>query len=345
MNKEQDNVESYLEEVRRHLTPLTDRESIIKELRTHIWDLANKISNEENIGTQEAFLKAIDQMEDPEVLAAKFLDEDKQTLRSKRIFPEVQINDEQIIILVLVGFIAVSLVSAILQFTIENPIFIGFAWLSGFLALALFILILYFKDEKSFQYQLEKLRQTFLKPSETKKAFVEVDEEKDSGFWPAFGEHLGGLIGGFFVGLLIVFLFVNDVTNLIPLYNANWYFIGGIVVYISLFASLIKHAWFVAFGKIRVSRLVSAGEHIIAGMAAIILIIYFPFTIGEAINAVVINPLPPGTLEEPVLSFFTNIDDFARIITGIGGIINFIEALYDVFKFGAWKPTDRRSLI
>lgn len=345
MNKVQISVDSYLEEVRKYLAPLADKDSIIKELRTHIWDLANKISEDEGVGIQEAFIKAIEQMEDPEVLAAKFLDEDPQTFKSKSLIPEIQIKDEQIIILVIVGFAFVSLFSALLQFTLENPIFFGFAWISGFLALGLFILVLYFKDEKSFQEQVDKLREAFLKPSEPKKHAFKSEDEKEVGFWSAFGEHLGGLIGGFFIGLLIFFLFVNDVTNMIPLYNANWHFIGGLVVYISLFAGLLKAVWFVAFGKIRASRLISAGENIITGLAAVILIVYYPFTVGEALNVLVLNPLPVGTLEEPVLTFLSNIDDFIRIVIGLGGIINFIEALYDVFKFGAWKPSDRRSLI
>ena len=43
------------------------------------------------------------------------------------------------------------------------------------------------------------------------------------------------------------------------------------------------------------------------------------------------------TLEGVICMFIT--------VIGIFAIIQILSALYDVFKFGAWKPSDRRSLI
>jgi hypothetical protein len=217
----------------------------------------------------------------------------------------------------------------------------------GLLAIGMFTLSLYLSDEKLFREQLDNFRAMFQKPSidkETAKeyekgtVFIQAETEvKEVSFWSAFGEHFGGFVGGFFIGLLIVFLFFVDVTQAMPLFNENWYYIGAIVTYISLGAGLLQSIWLVAFGRIRYTRLVSAIANIIAGICALILVIYYPFTIEKTIYYVASSAQN--------LEVLVHIDQIIRWVIGISGIIQLISALYDVFKFGAWQPSDRKSLI
>jgi len=46
-----------------------------------------------------------------------------------------------------------------------------------------------------------------------------------------------------------------------------------------------------------------------------------------------------------LLNVVGSIDNIVLLIFGFAAAIQFISALYDVFKFGAWKPSDRKSLI
>jgi hypothetical protein len=44
-------------------------------------------------------------------------------------------------------------------------------------------------------------------------------------------------------------------------------------------------------------------------------------------------------------NLLSNADTILPAIIGLVAIISFLSALYDVFKFGAWKESDRKSLI
>ena len=226
--------------------------------------------------------------------------------------------------------------------------------------MGVFILALYISDERLFKEQLQKLRWSFQRsyeeireelkryttpPPKTRNVVfykeVESEKTKEVGFWSAFGEHLGGFIGAVFIVLFMAFLFYLDITRF-PLFNENWYFIGALAVYISLGASLFYSGFLVLFGKIRISRLLSALKNFIGAGSSVILLVFYPFTMQLAANAV----LPADLLSNPdFITLFENLDVIVQFMIGIGGIISFIQGLYDIFKFGAWKTSDRRSLI
>ena len=99
MNKQVESVEQYLNEVGMHLGDLADKDQIIIELRAHIWDLANQLSINKGLSVQEAFDDAILRMEDPQILASKFLDEEptstKVDWKAPITTPESKIKNEQ----------------------------------------------------------------------------------------------------------------------------------------------------------------------------------------------------------------------------------------------------------
>ncbi|MFX0185921.1 MAG: hypothetical protein ACFE95_22785 [Candidatus Hodarchaeota archaeon] len=49
--------------------------------------------------------------------------------------------------------------------------------------------------------------------------------------------------------------------------------------------------------------------------------------------------------DSDLLSIVGNADLILQVIIGISGVISGISALYDTFKFGVWKASDRKSLI
>ena len=364
MNQSYENVEEYLAKVAEHLEPLPDKDQILKELRAHIWDLSNRISDKgKGLSIQECFEQALMMMEDPKTLASKFLEEEdaqKTEWKTPLRTPETKVQNEQFIVLAVVGVAAVILFSWILQLISNNPFVALSSFLLGTMVMGVFILALYISDERLFKEQLHKLRWSFQRsyeemkeelkryttpPPKTRKVVfykeAETEVTKEVGFWGAFGEHLGGFIGGVFIVLFMAFLFYLDITGF-PLFNENWYFIGALVVYISLGASLFYSGFLVLFGKIRISRLLSAVKNLINAGSSVILLVFYSFTVQLAANAV----MPADLILDPDFNpIFQNLDVFVQFIIGITGIISFIQGLYDIFKFGAWKTSDRKSLI
>ncbi|MHA2224379.1 MAG: hypothetical protein ACXAC8_04205, partial [Candidatus Hodarchaeales archaeon] len=287
--KKHETVENYLSEVSRYLEPLSDKDQVVKELRAHIWDQASQISERNpKISITEAFDQATLMMEDPQILAENFLEEEssdsriewKKPLRA----PEAKLQNEQFIVLAIIGFGAVLAMSWIIQILSNNLLVSGVSVVIGLLAMGVLILGLYQSDERLFREQIEKFRELFQKPQSSdyliqKAEFVSEKSvvTKEAGFWSAFGEHLGGFFGGIFIGFLIIFLFFNELTQWIPLYNNNWYIGAGLVVYFSLAVGLIKSIWLVAFGRIRYTRLMSAVANFVGGICAVVIVIYFPF--------------------------------------------------------------------
>ncbi len=363
MTQSYENVEEYLAKVAEYLEPLPDKEQILKELRAHIWDLSNRISDKgKGLSIQECFEQALMMMEDPKALASKFLEEDAEGTEWKTPLrtPETKVQNEQFIVLAVVGVAAVILFSWILQLISNNPFIALTSFLLGLMVMGVFILALYISDERLFKEQLHKLRWSFQRsyeemkeelkryttpPPKTQKVVfykeAEAEAPKEVGFWSAFGEHLGGFIGGVFIVIFIAFLFYLDITGF-PLFNENWYFVGALAVYISLGASLFYSGFLVLFGKIRISRLLSAVKNLIGAGSAVVLLLFYPFTVQLAANAA----LPADLIADPdFTTLFQNLDVIVQFMIGIGGIISFIQALYDIFKFGAWKTSDRKSLI
>ncbi|MHA1331481.1 MAG: hypothetical protein ACTSR2_10435, partial [Candidatus Hodarchaeales archaeon] len=304
MSETYENVEEYLNEVARHLGSLPDKEQILKELRTHIWDQANGISESgKGLTIQESFDQALMMMENPKTLAAKFLEEDSEASDWKTpiLTPETKISNEQFIVLAVLGFGAVAVLGLVLQIISDDPLVSVISFFLGLIAIVLFIMFLYITDERLFKEQLYKLRISFQKsyeeikeefrkrqrtPPSEKKVIVYYSKEegrtKEPSFWSAFSEHLGGFIGGIFVAILIAFLFYLDISGF-PLYNSNWYYVGAAATYISLGTMLAYSAFIVLFGKIRLTRLLSAVKNFIGVGCAIILLLYYPFTLSTAL--------------------------------------------------------------
>ena len=355
MNKQVETVDQYLEQVRKYLEPLSDKDQIIKELRAHIWDQANKLSEENRgLSVQAAFDQAILMMEDPKTLADKFLEEEPSDFgsdwKSPIKVPENKIQNEQFLVLAIVGFAAVIIMALTIQIISNDLIVSIIAVILGMLAIGMFTFGLYLSDERLFQEQLDRFRGLFQKsegyPEKPMKASSYIQEKptKEVGFWSAFGEHLGGFLGGIFIIFVIAFIFLLEQMPLfnLPLFNENWYPIGALATYGALIVGLVYCAFLVVFGRIRATRLASATRNIIGFICAAILIWYYPFTLELAILA---QNIPEVMGDPDLLLLVSKSDLFLRLIIGISGIISGISALYDVFKFGAWQPSDRKSLI
>lgn len=354
MNKQFETVEQYLDQVRMYLEPLADKDQIIKELRTHLWDQANRLSEEnKGLSIQEAFNQAILRMEDPKALAAKFLEEEPSDFtdwKSPIKVPETKVQTEQFLVLAIIGFAAVLVMALSIQMTSNDLVVSLLAVTIGVLAIGMFTFGLYLSDTKLFQEQLSRFREMFQRPesstqtSSTDVTFIREKPmiTKEVGFWSAFGEHLGGFFGGIFIIFVIAFIFLLDTMNYLPLFNQNWYTTGALAVYLALVSSLVYSAFLVIFGRVRVTRLVSAGKNIIGLICALVLILNYPFTLEVAILA---QNIPEIMSDPELMQLVSRADIFLRLVIGISGIISGISALYDVFKFGAWKPSDRKSLI
>ncbi|MFW9905057.1 MAG: hypothetical protein ACFFFH_12035 [Candidatus Thorarchaeota archaeon] len=355
MNKQLETVDKYLEQVGKYLEPLSDKDQIIKELRAHIWDQANKLSEENRgLSVQAAFEQAILMMEDPKTLADKFLEEEPSDFasdwKSPIKVPENKIQNEQFLVLAIVGFAAVIIMALTIQIISNDLIVSIIAVIIGMLAIGMFTFGLYLSDERLFQEQLDRFRGLFQKsessPEKPMKTslFIQEKPAKEVGFWSAFGEHLGGFLGGVFIIFVIAFIFLLEQMPLfnLPLFNENWYPIGALATYGALVIGLVYCVFLVVFGRIRVTRLASATRNIIGFICAVILIWYYPFTLELAILA---QNIPEIMGDPDLLLLVSKSDLFLRLIIGITGIISGISALYDVFKFGAWQPSDRKSLI
>lgn len=181
MKKDITDVESYLSEVRKYLASLPDADAIVSELRSHIWDTANKISIEDGVSVEDSFRYALAQMEDPRTLASNFVDEEvvqtaptKPTTESSTVVqlkqpatavPETKVNDKQFFALGIVGFIVVMMLATIASIDTEQPAIFIVSFIVGTLAIGAFTFILYFYDEKLFNEQLDQLRIKFNKIS------------------------------------------------------------------------------------------------------------------------------------------------------------------------------------
>ncbi|MFX0173595.1 MAG: hypothetical protein ACFE9L_17025 [Candidatus Hodarchaeota archaeon] len=86
----------------------------------------------------------------------------------------------------------------------------------------------------------------------------------------------------------------------------------------------------------------SAAKNVIGLICAVILVLYYPFTLELAILA---QNIPEVMGDPDLLTLVGNSDLILQVVIGISGVISGISALYDTFKFGAWKPGDRKSLI
>ncbi|MHA2238266.1 MAG: hypothetical protein ACXACP_08745 [Candidatus Hodarchaeales archaeon] len=362
------NVDDYLEEVGKYLNSLPDRKQIIKELQAHIWDLAQQISKKEKgLTVQESFEQALMIMEDPKTLADKFLEEDSKIesdWKTPVTRPESKIRQEQLVVLAMAGFIGMTVIAWLIQLSTNNPIISILSFGIGLIGIAFFIMAIYITDEKTFKDQMLKMRASFQKSYDdiraeidrrspkhgvkkpSKKSFdvfyeKEEQKKKEPGFWSSFGPHLGGFFEGVFTALTLAFFIYLEVSG-VSVFNENWYAVSGFALYVSLTVGIAYSAFTVIFGRIRYTRLASALKNIIASAAGVILLVYYPFTVFTAFQLYA----PADLLANPdIYNLISYADVIVPAIIGLAAVISCLSAIYDVFKFGVWKESDRRSLI
>lgn len=181
-------IDQYLHLVRKKLSMLPDAEAIVSELRSHIWDSANKYATRDNIPIEQAFRKALDQMEDPEILANRFYEESgyqyatpdaststssnpspysgshfSQNFQQKSVIPEKKLEQDKFFLIALLGFIATMIIGGTLVATINDPVISVLGSLLQVGAFGIFIAYLYYRDDQTFQDQIARLREKFEK--------------------------------------------------------------------------------------------------------------------------------------------------------------------------------------
>ncbi|MFX1507598.1 MAG: hypothetical protein ACFFDC_16050 [Promethearchaeota archaeon] len=326
MNITDENVNEYLDQVKRRLKSLDDKDQILQELKTHIWDVAQDIATEENVSVSQAFEIALTRMEDPDTLANRFLTEYEEF---EGRYPENRITEQQFLIIGALGLVFVAIVSAVFTaISSESWIFWVFTLIPGVILAVIAVVYLYYKDEQDFQEQMELFRE------EIRQQFFEGKEKEiePTSSWGALRTHVGGLIGALAVIVTMVLMFWITVTEALPLFNENWFISGALACYITWTANLFAYLAQFFLGRIRVSRLITAADNTIASLAMITLFLAYPFTVGQASIAL-------------GLPFLSGIDSILWIILAIATVVMAVSAMYNFVKFGIWQPEEKKSLL
>ena len=326
MNITDENVNEYLDQVKKRLKSFDDKDQILQELKTHIWDVAQDIATEEHVSVSQAFEIALTRMEDPETLANRFLTEYEEF---EGRYPENKITEQQFLIIGALGLVFVAIVSAIFTaISSESWIFWVFTLIPGVILAAIAVVYLYYKDEQDFQEQMELFRE------EIRQQFFEGKEKElePTSSWGAVRTHVGGLIGALVVILTMVLMFWITITDALPLFNENWFISGALACYITWAANLFAYLAQFFLGRIRISRLITAADNTIASLAMITLFLAYPFTIGQASIAL-------------GLPFLSGIDSIIWTILVIATVVMAVSAMYNFVKFGIWQPEEKKSLL
>ncbi len=355
-------IDQYLLLVRKKLSMLPDAEDIVQELRTHIWESANKFASRDNLPIEQAFRKALNQMEDPEILASRFYEESgyeysssdspssatssssssfSQNFQSKSVIPEKKLDQDKFFLIAILGFVASMIIGGTLITTINDPVISVLGSLIQMVAFVAFIGYLYYRDDQNFKDQLALLRQKFEKgfsnknkPKGSKKKFFSPQVE-------AFFVHLGGVLGAIFMFIVLLFLAFISYINVQPIFNDYWFSIGIIGFFIMIGLQMIYFAVQAFVGQVRGLRMLGAFINLISAIIIFVLIFYYPFTIGEGITK-----LAGSSLTDPqAIAFLTKIDYYIRIVMGVAVAINLMKAVYSIFKFETWKAKDTKSLL
>ncbi|MHA2365918.1 MAG: hypothetical protein ACXAC7_18305 [Candidatus Hodarchaeales archaeon] len=377
MSNQYGDVENYLKEVQTFLGDLPDKETIIQELRTHIWDLANDFSEKKGISVQKAFTLALQEMEDPQILAARFLEEEKldQVIDSKstsswkapaRDIPEYKIEPIQFLVVGVIGILLVLAMAALVAITTDDPFVFVISLIFGVLTIGLFMFILYYKDDQIYQEQITLLRTKFTKwkgdtQPKLDKMKSNLQKTKVSPIWGNLGGHLEGF-GNFFLLILLSFVVmwltfgqgnfkIGDTDiNVGPdsfftdfqLFDEKlWIPVGVTLVFIIIGIKMIQALIQIAVGKIQVSRLISAFVNVIIASCFTLLVIFYPFTLEQALIYIFTDFTT--IVDDPTV--FSQADMWVRLILGIIAIVHFLNAIYDIIKFGYWKTSERKSLL
>ncbi|MHA1989496.1 MAG: hypothetical protein ACW981_05230 [Candidatus Hodarchaeales archaeon] len=354
MNQNESNeVELYLNQVSEQLSHLPDKEDILIELRQHIFDMANELSLTKQFTVSEAFREAIDRMENPQVIAEKFISMESSDssesykgvgskFTTQNYAPERRITNEQFAIMGLIGLVSVLLFSPIISFSLSSgeflPFIFGLSFVTGLVIIIFFLLFMYYQDEKTRNAQIAELRKRFQKVSSQ---FQSTKNKYPASWWSKFWEHAAG-IGNLWL-VILASAAVIYLTFWLPypnLFNDNWFYIGFIIVIISLIVEASTAIFTIALGRVRILRLMKGMKHFLLAVLALVLLIYYPLTLSDAIIEFL-----PANIDLRVLNFFENIDFYAKILLGIIASIHWMTGLYDLFKYGFWKPSDRQSLL
>lgn len=352
-------IEQYLHLVRKKLGDLPDTEIIIQELRTHIWDLANNLSIKKGLAIQDAFTQALEQMEDPDILASKFLDVNTtgtglyistpkkiNSWNAPSLVPDRKITAPELLIVAIFGFILTMFMATIVTITTSNSGIFVVTFILGIIATGGFAFFLYFQDERTFQEQLTKLKMHFEKNKTRSSNNITNYKNKFEKTFSnptvqAFFEHfsaLMGLIGEFFMLGIILYL---SFTDSIPIFNNKWYPTGMTIVLIMMSIQIIATAIHVFTGRIRISRLINGVEASTSGVAFLLLALYYPFTFGAAF----LYFFEKSITDPKTIQSLTQIDSAIPSILTIIGILLLMSAIYNFIKYTMWKPTERRSLL
>lgn len=336
MNDTDTRVEEYLTQVSKSLKSFPEKDQILAELRAHIWDVAHDISATEQVSVTKAFEIALDRVEEPQILANRFLKEyeDFET----RFSPETQIQERQFLLMGILGLTFVAVISFI--FTLisqETLLFWIFTLVPGGILTVICIGYFYYRDRQDFKEQVEIFR------TQIREQLFEGKKKEltPSSSWRALGEHISGLIGVFLTLAVILLVFWIDITAAAPLFNENWYISGAIACYIAWITSLIRYIAKVFLGQIRVSRLFNAANNLITSLALSTLVVAYPFTIGLAVT----KAIGSGIVGSSTLGILGNADFYLHIIFAIAAVVSAISAVYNLFKFGVWQPEEKRSLL
>jgi hypothetical protein len=339
----------YLNTVREALGSHPQVDDIIQELHDHIWDSASNISKKTGYSVQEAFKIALREMEDPNILATNFLHDQGNFIEGnwrepKSVLPEKKLTGLDFLILAVIGILAstalVSLVSWISQISGSSldPLNFTFTLIQFIFIVAILVGYFYYKDEQEFKDQLENLRKRFNKIKEKEPI---SDETKYK--FSAFGIHMQGFFQTvwavvFFIGVLYVTFIAQW-----KLFNDYWYSIGLILMTFLMIFEVIQGTIKMVVGEIRVSRLIYSTNQMFMVAFTVIIILFYPFEFNTWLPAIT----NPNWNWVPDLIFsLTNDPDYV-IKTGLGilAIFALMDGIYNINKFGKWKPSYHKSLV
>ena len=358
-------IDQYLHLVRKKLSMLPDAEEIVQELRTHIWESANKFATRDNLPIEQAFRKALDQMEDPEILANRFYEESgyeysssdiqstpsysqnssfAQSFQNKSVVPERKLEQDKFLIITIMGFAASMIIGGTLIATIKDPVISILGSLIQMGAFLGFILYLYYRDDQTFKEQIALLREKFEKEFANKNKGRKGKKRRKfvSDRVQILFIHIGGVLGAMFMFFVLILLTVVSYIYVQPFFNDYWFSVGLIGFYIMIGSQMIYYVVQAFLGKVRGLRMLEVIINFLSAIIIFILIFYYPFTIGKGIIEVA-----GSSLTDPdVITFLsTKIDYYIRIIMGIVVAVNLMKAIYGIFKFETWKAKDTKSLL
>ena len=361
MSKQTDDLETYLTIVKTELGDHPDAEDIIHELRTHVWDVADGIAAKTGSSVEDSFIMALEQMEEPQVLAKKFQIEQvphtKMWTEPKSDLPERKITNQEFILLAIIGFFVATIILSIILWVdqLTDTKLDPFNFIVGLVQVAILIALiigfLYYRDEKVFKNQVQKLRNKFSKTkekeddapaSEIEQSKKKKDDCSSDEICEIYGVHILGLLKVIF-GFLIILgaLYVTFIAQW-ELFTDNWFSIGLIVFIFLQIIDIIEGMIRMVIGEIRISRLICSIVEMFHFMGTVILVIFYPFDIAGWFET--INDPTARSIVDAINNVISRPDHTFRIVMGVLAVFILMSALSNAAKFEEWKPSQHRSL-